>query len=90
MSTDTEKLIDDLTDEELAILSREIRCKRDLVTGDIKCSIPEDYSRALAKAKNQPKRIIFEVTTEPAAELAPEPTAESAAPVTEANDRLER
>jgi len=64
MSTDIDKLIDDLTDEELEILSKEIRCKRDLVTGDIKCSVPESYSRALAKAKNQPKRIIFEVETE--------------------------
>lgn len=64
MSTETDKLIDELTDEELDLLRQEIKCKRE-PDGAIKCSISEAYSRALAKAKEQPKRIIFEVTSEP-------------------------
>ena len=63
MSTD----INELTDEELAelIKSEELKCKIDPATGDVKCATSEDLSRAIARLKNQPKRIIFEVTTEP-------------------------
>jgi len=59
--------IDKLTDEELdkLIESEELKCKIDPKTGDVKCATSEDLSRAIARLKNQPKRIIFEVTTEP-------------------------
>lgn len=66
--------INELTDEQLdeLIKSEELKCKIDPKTGDVKCATSEDLSRAIARLKNQPKRIIFEVTSEP----APEPTLE--------------
>lgn len=67
--------INKLTDEELdqLIASEELKCKIDPKTGDVKCATSEDISRAIARLKNQPKRIIFEVTTGPALEPIPEP-----------------
>lgn len=59
--------IDELTDEQLdeLIASEELKCRIDPKTGDIKCATPENINRAIARLKNQPKRIIFEVTSEP-------------------------
>ena len=62
MSTDIDKLTDEQLDQ--LIESEELKCKIDPKTGDVKCATSEDLSRAIARLKNQPKRIIFEVTTE--------------------------
>ena len=61
--------IDELTNDELDKLveSEELKCKIDPRSGDVTCATSEDLSRAIARLKNQPKRIIFEVTTEPPA-----------------------
>lgn len=63
MSTDIDKLTDEQLDQ--LIESEELKCKIDPKTGDVKCATSEDLSRAIARLKNQPKRIIFEVTSEP-------------------------
>ncbi|GAH96981.1 unnamed protein product [marine sediment metagenome] len=70
--------IDNLTEEQLdqLIESEELKCKIDPKTGDVKCATTEDYFKALAKLKNQPKRIVFEITPEPAPGPAPEPVPE--------------
>jgi len=70
--------INELTDEQLdqLIESEELKCKIDPKTGDVKCATSEDLSRAIARLKNQPKRIIFEIIPEPAPEPIPEPVAE--------------
>ncbi|MBA7584497.1 hypothetical protein ES708_26452 [subsurface metagenome] len=67
--------IDKLTDEELCqlIASEELRCKINPATGELKCATPEDINRAIARLKNPVKRVVFEVTSEP----APEPVTES-------------
>ncbi|MBA7553970.1 hypothetical protein ES705_46576 [subsurface metagenome] len=68
--------IDKLTDAELEQLvgSEELKCK--IKDGALVCATSEDLNRAIARLKNQPKRLIFEVTPEPAAESAAEPAAE--------------
>jgi len=58
--------IDKLTESELEQLlsETELKCKVDAKTGDVKCATPEDIARAIGRLKNQPKKVIFEVTTE--------------------------
>ena len=58
--------IDKLTDIELEQLldTTELKCKIDAKTGDMKCATPEDIAKAIGRLKNQPSRIVFEVTTE--------------------------
>jgi len=65
-----------LTDEQLEelVASGELKCKIDPKTGDVKCATSEDMSRAIARLKNQPKRIIFEVTSEPGPDTRLNPT----------------
>jgi len=60
--------IDKLTDEELdqLIASEELKCKINPATGELKCATPEDINRAIARLRNPVKRVVFEVTTEPA------------------------
>ncbi len=60
--------VDKLTDEELETLvaSEELKCKIDPKSGDIKCATPEVINRAIARLKNPVKRVVFEVTSEPA------------------------
>lgn len=58
--------IDKLTESEVEQLvnDTELKCKIEAKTGDIKCATPEDISKAIARLKNQPRKIVFEVTTE--------------------------
>jgi hypothetical protein len=58
--------IDTMTDEQLDefLAQEELKCKIDPKTGDVKCATSEDLARAIARLKNQPKKIIFEVTTQ--------------------------
>ena len=65
--------INELTDEQLdeLIKSQELKCKIDPASGELKCATSEDISRAIARLKNPVKRVVFEVTSEPAPELAP-------------------
>mgnify|MGYP005805570129 CR=1 FL=1 len=61
MSYDIDRMTDEQLDEFLA--QEELMCKIDPKTGDVKCAASEDIARAIARLKNQPKKIIFEVTT---------------------------
>jgi len=72
--------IDKMTDQELDefIASVELKCKVGS-NGTVTCITPEEVSRAIARLKTQPARLVFEVTTEP----APAAPAEPVAPVTE-------
>lgn len=60
--------IDKLTESELEQLlsDTELKCKVDAKTGDMKCATPEAIAKAIARLEHQPKRIVFEVTTETA------------------------
>lgn len=62
--------IDKLTDTELDefIKSAELKCKIDPGTGEVKCPTSEDLARAIARLKNQPNKLVFEVTVESKAE----------------------
>lgn len=66
--------IDKLTDEELETLiaSEELKCKIDPKTQSLKCPTSEDLNRAIARLKKPIKHLVFEVTTEPVPEPAPE------------------
>jgi len=72
--------IDQLTDEQLEQLveAEELKCKIEPKTGELKCATSEDLNRAIARLKNPVKRVVFEITTEPAPTLV-----QPAAPVTE-------
>lgn len=60
--------IDELTDEQIdeLVSSEELKCKIDAKSGEMRCATSEDLDRALARLKNPVKRVIFEVTSEPA------------------------
>jgi len=60
--------INELTDEQLEQLveAEELKCKIDPKTGELKCATSEDINRAIARLRNPVKRVVFEVTTEPA------------------------
>lgn len=62
MSYDIDTMTDEQLDELLA--QEELKCKIDPKTGDVKCATSEDIGRAIARLKNQPKKIIFEVVAE--------------------------
>jgi len=60
--------IDKLTDAELdqLVQSEELKCKIEPKTGELKCATTEEISRAIARLRNPPKKLIFEVAVETA------------------------
>ena len=62
MDIDIDKLTDTEIDKLLA--DTELKCKVDSKTGDMTCATPEHIAKAIARLPHQPKRVIFEVTTE--------------------------
>ena len=65
--------IDKLTVEEIDkfIEATPLVCKIDPKTGSINCDVGEDFMGAIARLKNPVKRVVFEVTSNPAAPEAP-------------------
>ncbi|GAI59089.1 unnamed protein product [marine sediment metagenome] len=61
--------IDKLTDEQLEelVASQELKCKIEPKSGELKCATPEVINRAIARLRNPVARVVFEVTSEPAA-----------------------
>jgi hypothetical protein len=59
--------IDKLTDEELGALldSEELKCKVNSETGELNCATPEAIYKAIARLKNPPKRLVFNIVADP-------------------------